>query len=94
MRTELLKSWQRLRIAEDAEERLYSQLGELEAEAVDQAVDWWLGLPCWWYISRFVGFVLCFGLRIGTGTVKMKKTTLTWVGIGGWDYPAILPIPF
>ena len=37
MRTELLKSWQRLRIAEDAEERLCSQLGELEAEAVDQA---------------------------------------------------------
>ena len=37
MRTELLKSWQRLRIAEDAEERLYSQLGELEAEVVDQA---------------------------------------------------------
>ncbi|KAF4356570.1 hypothetical protein CsatB_002358 [Cannabis sativa] len=37
MRNELLKTWQRLRIAEDAEEMLCSQLGELEAEAVDQA---------------------------------------------------------
>ncbi|XP_062119917.1 protein RESPONSE TO LOW SULFUR 3-like [Humulus lupulus] len=37
MKTELLKAWQRLRIAEDAEELLCSQLGELEAEAVDQA---------------------------------------------------------
>ncbi|KAM6586308.1 hypothetical protein CsatA_008913 [Cannabis sativa] len=37
MRNELLKAWQRLRIAEEAEERLCSQLGELEAEAVDQA---------------------------------------------------------
>lgn len=37
MRTELLRAWERLRIAEDAEEHLCSQLGELEAEAVDQA---------------------------------------------------------
>ncbi|GKB64181.1 retrotransposon protein, putative, ty1-copia subclass [Tanacetum coccineum] len=37
MKNELQKTWQRLRVAEDAEERLCSQLGELEAEAVDQA---------------------------------------------------------
>nr|XP_043606265.1 protein RESPONSE TO LOW SULFUR 3-like [Erigeron canadensis] len=37
MKRELAKTWQRLRVAEDAEERLCSQLGELEAEAVDQA---------------------------------------------------------
>lgn len=37
MRTELQKAWARLRIAEEAEERLCSQLGELEAESVDQA---------------------------------------------------------
>ncbi|KAH7538361.1 protein RESPONSE TO LOW SULFUR 3 [Ziziphus jujuba] len=37
MRAELQKAWHRLRIAEEAEERLCSQLGELEAESVDQA---------------------------------------------------------
>ncbi|XP_071690262.1 protein RESPONSE TO LOW SULFUR 3-like [Rutidosis leptorrhynchoides] len=40
MKTELQKTWQRLRVAEDAEERLCSQLGELEAEAMDQARDY------------------------------------------------------
>ncbi|GMI76530.1 RESPONSE TO LOW SULFUR 4 [Hibiscus trionum] len=34
---ELRKIWQRLRVAEEAEERLCSQLGELEAESVNQA---------------------------------------------------------
>ncbi|CAN4089424.1 unnamed protein product [Withania somnifera] len=37
MREELNKTRERLRVAEEAEERLCSQLGELEAEAVDQA---------------------------------------------------------
>ncbi|KAK3042021.1 hypothetical protein RJ639_001723 [Escallonia herrerae] len=37
MKAELQKTWDRLRIAEEAEERLCSQLGELEAEAVDEA---------------------------------------------------------
>ncbi|KMZ65744.1 hypothetical protein ZOSMA_30G00250 [Zostera marina] len=37
MRNELMKTRQRLRVAEDAEERLCSQLGDLEAESVDQA---------------------------------------------------------
>ncbi|GAB2249647.1 hypothetical protein Droror1_Dr00013006 [Drosera rotundifolia] len=37
MRRELEKAWERARVAEEAEERLCSQLGELEAEAVDQA---------------------------------------------------------
>ncbi|KAF3685363.1 putative autophagy-related protein 13-like isoform X1 [Capsicum annuum] len=37
MRAELNKTWERLKVAEEAEERLCSQLGELEAEAVDQA---------------------------------------------------------
>ncbi|OIT35797.1 PREDICTED: protein RESPONSE TO LOW SULFUR 3-like [Nicotiana attenuata] len=37
MKQELQKTWERLRVAEEAEERLCSQLGELEAEAVDQA---------------------------------------------------------
>ncbi|KAK9292845.1 hypothetical protein L1049_020825 [Liquidambar formosana] len=37
MRLELQRTWERLRVAEEAEERLCSQLGELEAEAVDQA---------------------------------------------------------
>ncbi|XP_059304409.1 protein RESPONSE TO LOW SULFUR 3-like [Lycium barbarum] len=37
MREELNKIWERLRVAEEAEERLCSQLGEFEAEAVDQA---------------------------------------------------------
>ncbi|KAI5657462.1 hypothetical protein M9H77_26255 [Catharanthus roseus] len=37
MKRELDRILARLRVAEDAEERLCSQLGELEAEAVDQA---------------------------------------------------------
>ncbi|KAI3735494.1 hypothetical protein L6452_14993 [Arctium lappa] len=38
MKMELKKMWERVRVAEEAEERLCSQLGELEAEAMDQAV--------------------------------------------------------
>ncbi|TMW80431.1 hypothetical protein EJD97_020212 [Solanum chilense] len=37
MKEELNKTWEKLRVAEEAEERLCSQLGEFEAEAVDQA---------------------------------------------------------
>ncbi|KAE8710725.1 Autophagy-related protein 13 isoform 1 [Hibiscus syriacus] len=37
MRKELRRIWERLRVAEEAEERLCSQLGELEAESVNQA---------------------------------------------------------
>ncbi|CAK9172444.1 unnamed protein product [Ilex paraguariensis] len=37
MKLELQRTWERLRVAEEAEELLCSQLGELEAEAVDQA---------------------------------------------------------
>ncbi|GMH09093.1 hypothetical protein Nepgr_010933 [Nepenthes gracilis] len=37
MRRELQRAWERVRVAEEAEERLCSQMGELEAEAVDQA---------------------------------------------------------
>ncbi|CAN6466141.1 unnamed protein product [Victoria cruziana] len=37
MRVELERTLERLRFAEEAEERLCSQLGDLEAEAVDQA---------------------------------------------------------
>lgn len=37
MKKELQRTWERLRVAEEAEERLCSQLGELEAEAVEQA---------------------------------------------------------
>ncbi|OMO97734.1 hypothetical protein COLO4_14402 [Corchorus olitorius] len=37
MRKELQKTWERLRVAEEAEERLCTQLGELEAESVNQA---------------------------------------------------------
>ncbi|KAL4574713.1 hypothetical protein LXL04_021549 [Taraxacum kok-saghyz] len=37
MKMELQKAFERLQVAEDAEERLCSQLGELEAEAMDQA---------------------------------------------------------
>ncbi|KAK0592831.1 hypothetical protein LWI29_026293 [Acer saccharum] len=40
MKVELRNTWQRLQLAEEAEERLCSQLGELEAEAVDQARDY------------------------------------------------------
>ncbi|KAK4433216.1 protein RESPONSE TO LOW SULFUR 3 [Sesamum alatum] len=37
MREELMRAWERLRVAEEAEERLCCQLGELEAEAVAHA---------------------------------------------------------
>ncbi|KAH6813623.1 hypothetical protein C2S51_022641 [Perilla frutescens var. frutescens] len=37
MREELARAMGRLRVAEEAEERLCSQLGELKAEAVDEA---------------------------------------------------------
>ncbi|XP_055831278.1 protein RESPONSE TO LOW SULFUR 3-like [Solanum dulcamara] len=37
MKEELQKTWKRLKVAEEAEERLCCQLGEFEAEAVDQA---------------------------------------------------------
>lgn len=37
MRRELQKVWERVRVAEEAEEMLCSQLGELEVEAVEQA---------------------------------------------------------
>ncbi|KAL1290599.1 hypothetical protein HN51_059233 [Arachis hypogaea] len=37
MRRQLQSAFERLRVAEEAEERLCSQLGELEAEAVHQA---------------------------------------------------------
>ncbi|XP_039063159.1 protein RESPONSE TO LOW SULFUR 3-like [Hibiscus syriacus] len=40
MKKELRKMWERLRVAEEAEERLCSQLGELEAESVNQARDY------------------------------------------------------
>lgn len=40
MRNELRKAWERLRVAEDAEERLCSQLGDLEAESVNLARDY------------------------------------------------------
>uniref|UniRef100_A0A7N0RD63 Uncharacterized protein n=1 Tax=Kalanchoe fedtschenkoi TaxID=63787 RepID=A0A7N0RD63_KALFE len=36
-RQELGLVWERLRVAEEAEERLCTQLGELEAETVEQA---------------------------------------------------------
>ncbi|KAJ0045348.1 hypothetical protein Pint_05428 [Pistacia integerrima] len=39
-RVELQKVLERLRLAEEAEEMLCSQLGELEAEAVSQARDY------------------------------------------------------
>ncbi|KAL8538289.1 hypothetical protein ACS0TY_000315 [Phlomoides rotata] len=37
MKEELMRTTNRLRVAEEAEERLCCQLGELEAEALDQA---------------------------------------------------------
>ncbi|CAI8598658.1 unnamed protein product [Vicia faba] len=40
MRRQLKITWERLRVAEDAEERLCSQLGELEAESVYHARDY------------------------------------------------------
>ncbi|KAI9384003.1 hypothetical protein POPTR_012G004500v4 [Populus trichocarpa] len=39
MKSELQRAWERLQVAEEAEERLCSQLGELEAEAVSHARD-------------------------------------------------------
>ncbi|KAL3837993.1 hypothetical protein ACJIZ3_022584 [Penstemon smallii] len=36
VKEELMRVWGRLRVAEEAEERLCCQLGELEAEAVEQ----------------------------------------------------------
>lgn len=40
MMAELKKAWGKLKVAEEAEERLSSQLGELEAEALTQARDY------------------------------------------------------
>ncbi|KAK2635799.1 hypothetical protein Ddye_030591 [Dipteronia dyeriana] len=40
MKVELRKTWSRLQLAEEASERLCSQLSELEAEAVNQARDY------------------------------------------------------
>ncbi|CAL5204178.1 unnamed protein product [Lathyrus oleraceus] len=40
MRRQLQVTWERLRVAEEAEERLCSQLGELEAESVYHARDY------------------------------------------------------
>ncbi|XP_058781400.1 protein RESPONSE TO LOW SULFUR 3-like [Vicia villosa] len=40
MRRKLQITWERLRVAEEAEERLCSQLGELEAESVYHARDY------------------------------------------------------
>ncbi|KAL2339517.1 hypothetical protein Fmac_007457 [Flemingia macrophylla] len=40
MKRQLQSAWERLRVAEEAEERLCSQLGDLEAEAVHQARDY------------------------------------------------------
>lgn len=37
MKEELMRVWERLSVAEEAEERLCCQLGELEAEAVQQS---------------------------------------------------------
>ncbi|KAH6815402.1 response to low sulfur 2 [Perilla frutescens var. frutescens] len=37
MKEELMRAWGRLRVAEEAEEQLCCQLGELEAEALNQA---------------------------------------------------------
>ncbi|KAF7816590.1 protein RESPONSE TO LOW SULFUR 2-like [Senna tora] len=40
MMRQLQSAWERLRVAEDAEERLCSQLAELEAESLHQARDY------------------------------------------------------
>lgn len=40
MKTELSKAWERLRVAEEAEERLCNMLAELEAESLHQARDY------------------------------------------------------
>lgn len=37
MKEELMTAWGRMRVAEEAEERLCRQLGELEAESVNNA---------------------------------------------------------
>ncbi|CAA7055976.1 unnamed protein product [Microthlaspi erraticum] len=39
MKTEMIQLWQRTVVAEEAEERLCSQLAELEVESLDQARD-------------------------------------------------------
>ena len=40
MNKEMLQLWRRTQVAEEAEERLCSQLAELEAESLDQARDY------------------------------------------------------
>ncbi|AED93346.1 putative protein response to low sulfur [Arabidopsis thaliana] len=40
MKKEMLQLWRRTQVAEEAEERLCSQLAELEAESLDQARDY------------------------------------------------------
>lgn len=40
MRKEMIQLWRRTQVAEEAEERLCSQLAELEAESLDQARDY------------------------------------------------------
>ncbi|GKD38309.1 response to low sulfur 3-like protein [Tanacetum coccineum] len=40
LKMELQKLWERVRVAEEAEERLCAQLGELEAETVDHAQEY------------------------------------------------------
>ena len=40
MKKEMLQLWRRTQVAEEAEERLWSQLAELEAESLDQARDY------------------------------------------------------
>lgn len=40
MKTEMIQLWRRTVVAEEAEERLCSQLAELEVESLDQARDY------------------------------------------------------
>ncbi|KFK27751.1 response to low sulfur 1 protein [Arabis alpina] len=40
MKNEMIQLWRRTQVAEEAEERLCSQLAELEAESLDQARDY------------------------------------------------------
>ncbi|CAN8252206.1 unnamed protein product [Cochlearia groenlandica] len=40
MKKEMFRLWRRTEVAEEAEERLCSQLAELEAESLDQARDY------------------------------------------------------
>lgn len=40
MKTEMIRLWQRTVVAEEAEERLCSQLAEMEVESLDQARDY------------------------------------------------------